>query len=158
MRYFSFRYPKNTVTDMLLSMVCIFVITLILQNGETVYLSAVSNNNDDRVDFLYENGWRADPSSEVLTRVRIPDEFDDTFEEYNVLQKQQGFDLSVYAGKDVERYTYKLKEFDGYRNPDNIYATLYVFDNSIIAADIYCSAIDGFMMGVINYERTDQNR
>ncbi len=153
-----FRYPKNIITDILLSLICLFVIVLILQNGETVYLSAVNLNNNDRVSFFCENGYFVDPTSEVECYVMIPEVFDDTFEEYNRLQIQQGFDLSEYCGKYVKRYTYKLKEFDNVDNPDDIFATLYVYGGRIIAADVYCSSINGFMMGVVNNERINQDR
>ena len=35
-------------------------------------------------------------------------EFDDVYEEYNALQRKQGFDLRKYRAHTVKRYTYEL--------------------------------------------------
>ena len=42
-------------------------------------------------------------------RWRIPDEFDETYEEYNDLQKTQGLDLEKYKGRNATLYVYSVR-------------------------------------------------
>ena len=72
-------------------------------------------SNEDRVRYLAELGWEvgADPLEEK--EVLIPQKFSGVFEEYNKLQKQQGFDLSHYAGKTATLYSYQVMN---YPSPD----------------------------------------
>ncbi len=149
MKCFVFRYPRNLVTDVLLSLLCSFIIVLILQNAETVTASVL---NDDRyvlaVEFLNENGLKVVEESKKCDIVTIPTVFDDTFAAYNELQKEQGFDLQKYAGKKVMRFSFELSGYDEQEN-DIYFATVYMINNEIIAADIYSSSVNGFMTGVL---------
>ena len=58
-------------------------------------------------EFLSQYGWEA---TELVDRaeVTVPSQFDAVYEEYNTLQKKQGFDLSKYRRKTVKRYTYLI--------------------------------------------------
>ncbi len=149
MKCFVFRYPKNVVTDVLLCLICVFLIVLILQKGETVSVSSFDNiESEDRIAFLYAYGWKIDPHSEQFATVILPEVFDETWKEYNLLQKQQGFDLLPYAGKEIIRYTYEFVDFPGIDDSSGIFASVYAYDGKIIASDIYSVAFDGFMQGV----------
>lgn len=149
MKCFVLRYPKNVVTDAMLCIICIFAIILILQKGETAVVTSVDDvASADVVSFLNSYGWKIDAESELCTTVKLPDVFDETWEEYNLLQKQQGFDLLPYAGKQILKYTYEFDEFQEMDDTSGIFATVYVYDSKIIAADIYSSALDGFIQGV----------
>lgn len=79
--------------------------------------------------------------------VCVPKKFDAALEKYNELQKKQGFDLSKYRGKNVDRYTYKVKQHinsdsdaDGNstNGADGFYATLILYKNKVVGADICC--------------------
>ena len=63
--------------------------------------------------------------------------------EYNNLQKMQGLDLSKYKRKNVTRYTYKIKNYDGYEG--TVYANLLVYRNRIIGGDICSADVNGFV-------------
>ena len=65
-------------------------------------------SNDDRVEFLESYGWEIDPNAVEIVEVVIPSEFDDVYEEYNVIQKNEGLDLEKYSGKSVKRYSYTV--------------------------------------------------
>ena len=93
--------------------------------------------NDDRVNFLSQFGYTVDAEPLEECEVTIPKEFDKVFAAYNVLQKNEGLDLSRYKGKTVMRYTYKVTNYEGYSDP--VYANLLVFKNKVIGGDI-CSA------------------
>ncbi len=91
--------------------------------------------NSERVEFLNSHGHivQPDPQKEDIT---VPAEFNESFSSYNELQKQQGFDLTPYKGKEVTRYTYVVLNYPDY--PENIVINLVCDDHRLIAADITC--------------------
>ena len=64
-----------------------------------------AKTNEQRISFLETFGWEVEGEEDEIVEVKIPQEFDDVFEKYNEIQKQQGCDLSKYAGKRCKRYT-----------------------------------------------------
>lgn len=72
--------------------------------------------------------------------------FDEIYEEYNDLQKKQGFDLRSYRAHSVKKYTYEISRSDD--DPLPLYAELLVENGVIIGADI-TSAEAGGMMTVL---------
>ena len=99
----------------------------------------------DRVEFLNAHGWTADAESEECQEVVVPREFDSVFEEYNALQKSQGFDLSKYRGKRIMRYVYRIADHPSGKSP--IYASILVYKNTVIGGDIQNPSPDGFLHG-----------
>lgn len=98
-----------------------------------------------REKYLSKFGWEIDPASEECNEITLPREFDGIMEDYAKMQYEQGFYLYDYAGLNCEQYTYTLTNYD-YDSP--VYATLYVHNHRVIAADIHSAAIDGFMHGI----------
>ena len=76
--------------------------------------------NDDRVAYLESCGWLVGEEAANQEDIRLPDVFDDSYEAYLTLQESQGFDLTQYAGKTIQRYTYAVKNFPGLQ--ENIWA------------------------------------
>ena len=70
----------------------------------------------------------------------------EVFERYNDLQRSQGFDLSAYAGKNVRRYVYEIKNYPD--SSDTYYATLFIYKNAVIGGDVCSSAQGGTMHGL----------
>ena len=102
--------------------------------------------NDDRVKFLAQFGWQVDPEAVESIEVTIPEEFDKIFTAYNELQKRQGLDLIKYKKKNVQRYTYKITNYDGYDG--TVYANILVYRNKVIGGDVCSADINGFMHGL----------
>ncbi|MDR0293415.1 MAG: DUF4830 domain-containing protein [Oscillospiraceae bacterium] len=102
---------------------------------------------EHRLAYLTAYGWSADAGTEECQEVVIPKEFDGTFEEYNTLQKGQGFDLSKYKGKRVVRYIYQITNYPGGRSP--VYASILIYKNNVIGGDLQNPAPDGFIQGFI---------
>jgi hypothetical protein len=100
---------------------------------------------EDRVAYLAGYGWTADPASEECQDVVIPKEFDSTFEEYNTLQKGQGFDLSKIKGKRVQRYIYSITDHPGGKGP--VYASVLIYKNNVVGGDLQNPSPDGFLQG-----------
>ena len=80
----------------------------------------------------------------------IPAEWNDVYTKYNDLQREQGFDLTEYKGMPAEIYSYSVLNYDG--RPNNIVANLVLCDGKLIAADISCTELDGFMQGIARAE------
>lgn len=108
-------------------------------------LSASVKNEKARVAYLADCGWKVESPAMKEETVLIPRNFSPVFEEYNALQKEQGFDLSRYCGKEVKLYTYKVLDS---KLGDNVLAMLYVSDGAVIGGDVHSAALDGFMCGL----------
>lgn len=155
MKVMCLRYPRNTVTDILICLLCIFVISLILINAEYRKEMRCDVKYDVISGFLEENGWIADISSGSVSEKTIPYFFDETYEEYSLLQKSQGFDIEDYKGKKVEVDSFPLLNFPGYEHMENIYINLIIYNGEIIGADIHCNSINGFITGAVRNVNTE---
>ena len=103
------------------------------------------DTNDARVKFLADLGWEVTASPTESMQVRIPKESTEVFDRYNNLQKSQGYDLSSYAGKNVMRYVYEVRNFSGATQP--VYATLLVYKDQIIGGDVTDTSAKGQIRG-----------
>ncbi|MBO5883748.1 MAG: DUF4830 domain-containing protein [Clostridia bacterium] len=101
--------------------------------------------NEDRVKFLSQFGWEVDPAAVESIEVTIPENFDKVFTGYNEIQKRQGLDLSRYKKKNVMRYTYEVKNYEG--SEDKVYANILVYKNKVIGGDICSANVKGFIHG-----------
>ena len=102
-------------------------------------------SNEDRIAFLDQFGWQVEPTPTESTTVTIPAEFDKVFASYNELQRRQGLDLSGYASRTVERYTYKITNYEGYNG--TVLANLLVSRGRVIGGDICAADTNGFIHG-----------
>ena len=110
-------------------------IILLFGGDQTQTTSAAPvSNNDARVQFLEGLGWEVAASPVESGQVRIPENMSEVFDRYNKLQKQQGYDLATYGGKNVMRYVYTITNFPDAQDP--VYATVLVYKNQIIGGDI----------------------
>lgn len=125
--------------------VLVGLILLLGGNGESQATSAPLSGNDARVKFLTNFGWEVTTSPEESSQVRIPDTATEVFDRYNTLQKNQGYDLSNYAGKRVMRYVYRINNYPGAIDP--VYATVLVYKNQVIGGDITDTSPSGRIQG-----------
>ena len=134
---------------LILGAVAAVILGLILLFGgdhtQTTAATPVSNN-EQRVKFLESLGWEVAASPAESGQVRIPETATEVFDRYNKLQKQQGYDLSTYAGKNVMRYVYKVENFPDATEP--VYATVLVYKNQIIGGDITDTSAGGKVQGI----------
>ena len=134
---------------LILGAVAAVILGLILLFGgdhtQTTAATPVSNN-EQRVQFLESLGWEVAASPAESGQVRIPETATEVFDRYNQLQKQQGYDLSTYAGKNVMRYVYKVENFPNATEP--VYATVLVYKNQIFGGDITDTSAGGKVQGI----------
>ncbi len=102
----------------------------------------------ERQEFMSDMGWEVSEEYTSCKVVSIPEEFNETYESYNELQKEQGFNLKKYKGEMVEIYTYAVYNYPG--NAENVVINLMVFDGNLIGGDVSCNELDGFMQGLKN--------
>lgn len=106
---------------------------------------ADAKTNEQRVEFLTSFEWEIEQEADEIVDVKIPEEFDDVYENYNALQKRQGCDLKKYAGKRCKRYTYIVTNYPG--KPENIRANLLVVNGKLVGGDICSIELEGFIHG-----------
>ena len=132
-----------TVCVILLLIGCIFS----LIKPRTVYTAALNicKTNEDRIRFLNSFGWEVEEEAYEIKTIIIPVEFNSLYSNYNDLQLSQGYDLRNYHGLTVKRWTYTVQN---YPKTGIAYANLYIYDNKVIAGDVYTPGINGIMHGL----------
>lgn len=143
----SFKVKKSSFAILVIS-ACIIVVAVIIavvagKQNKVVY---TLKTEKARQEFFKEMGWEVSAEYDECKVVIIPEKFNDVYENYNKLQKEQGFDLEKFKGKTVEIYTYRVKNYPDHE--ENIVANLMVYEGELIGGDVSCVEIDGFMQGL----------
>lgn len=119
-------------------------------SNEDSAVSAVSyenvRTNEDRRAFLSSLGYEVSESEVDSVKIRIPSEFDKIYASYNEMQKAQGFDLSKYKNREVERYTYTISNYEGYEG--TVYANLLIVRGKVVGGDVCSADSQGFCHGL----------
>lgn len=125
---------KTDYKQVLSALGCIAVLVVavvgagLLPNRDVAQTSGRVTNGEERIAYLRSLGFEIAEAEEAVREVRIPDEADEVFSEYNALQEQVGRSLEAYSGKRVRLYTYQLT--------DGATAHLYVYRDRVIAGDV----------------------
>lgn len=131
------------------------VITLIILSKNAIEASKTAALNinaataQERIAYLSQFGWSVEEDPIEVCEVIIPAVFDDTYTQYNEIQKNQGFDLSLYCEKRVKRWTYKITNYEGYEDSESIRANLLIYEGKVIGGDICSVELAGFMHGFV---------
>jgi len=134
MKLKSFHWTRRTAVYALIALAVVLTLLVIWRSNDGV-LSAHYNvtTTEGRITYLRALGWEADPATETAQEIVLPRTFDGVFGDYNALQKQQGFDLSIYAGETCSVYTYRVTNYAG--TSDTVLAQLFVYCNRVIGGD-----------------------
>lgn len=144
---------KHVKVALLLLFVVFTVVSLFVlsrdsaQTGKGDNVTLKASTHEERMAFLSQYGWEIDEEPVEVREVIIPEKFDDTYTAYNEIQKNQGFDLTIYAGMRVKRWTYTVKNYTGYENKECIHANILVYDGLVVGGDVCSVELDGFMHG-----------
>ena len=103
--------------------------------------------NEDRLEFINQFGIEVSSDPKETVSFSVPENFDMAVSGYNEIQKQQGLDISKYKNKKVTRYTYEVKEYEGYDGAVNV--NLIVYRNTVIACDVSSADPNGFVKPLI---------
>ena len=99
-------------------------------------VNTAAANEGQRRDLIAAYGWEVAEEPLEIREVVIPSSFDETYEKYNTIQKQQGFDLSRYRGRSCRRYVYEVLNYPG------------GVEDRLIGGDVSSTSADGFMHGL----------
>ncbi|MBQ9964428.1 MAG: DUF4830 domain-containing protein [Clostridia bacterium] len=108
------------------------VLSVVLPSDTVVTANAPVSDSAQRIAYLQSLGYDVAESSEEVREVRIPDELDETLQQYNAAQEEVGRSLTPYGGKRVRLYTYTVTSADGAQAK----ACLYVYRDRLIAGDV----------------------
>ena len=97
--------------------------------------------NQQRLEYIQGFGWETGITHSKVEEIRIPVEFDEVYEEYNAIQRSQGFDLRKYRAHTVKKYTYEISRTDD--DPVQLLADLLVENGVIIGADVTSAEAGG---------------
>lgn len=131
----------------------VLVGSIVIGNAQTLMASADGidlggvGEHEGRIAFIKRFGYEVDETSETETAFTMPSDFDRVITDYNELQRRQGLDLTKYANKKVTRYTYEVKNYDGYEG--KVYANLFVHRGRVIGCDISSADPTGFVEPMI---------
>lgn len=103
-------------------------------------------SNQDRIDYLSAYGWQVSQEPIATQELLIPDELDDSYDEYVALQSQQGFNLEKYAGKRVKRYTYEVLNYP--TGETGVQVNLLICKNTVVGGEVLSPQLDGFLHGL----------
>lgn len=158
---YSVKSSKLKIFAFLFLVVVIVVLFLIISGSNESAstkggVSLKASNAQERVAFLSQFGWEVKEDPIEVAEVIIPSEFDNTYEAYNKLQKEQGFDLSNYKGMRVKRWTYEIKNYPNYAADSGcIRANMLIYNGLVIGGDVCSVELNGFMQG---FEMPDSNK
>lgn len=132
----------------LLAIVCAAVLTLGAFHAQGAQVSsAVSpkgvKTNEDRIAYLENYGWTVEPEAIAVEELLIPEEFDETYDQYLALQSGQGFDLTKYAGKRVKRYTYVITNYP--TGEQGVQAGLLLYKDTVVGGEVLSPQLGGFI-------------
>ena len=111
----------------------------LIRSGES---GIPGETEQQRICYIESFGWDAGITRVDVKEIRIPVDFDEVYEEYNAIQRQQGFDLRRYRAHSVRQYTYEISRTDD--DPVPMLAHLLVENGVIIGADITSAQAGGF--------------
>ena len=155
---FSTKLTKTKILTVALVSACLVLLLLIsLPTGVKASKDAVKGEtNEERVAYLKTFGWQVSADPVEVVNVTIPEEFDDTYSEYNALQISQGFDLNDYKGDAGTRYTYTISNYPN-KTDAQVLANVIVIDDEIVAADVSSVSAGGFMHSLQMPEKTSSD-
>ena len=125
----------------------VFVLWARILVGEFLANAATTGlvDTEDRARCARFFGWQVDATSETEDTIYIPKPLDAVYTRYNQLQKMCGFDLSLYCGTAVTRYTYRVT------NPplemgEAAFLNLFIYDGKLIGGDCVLVELDGYLL------------
>ena len=106
---------------------------------------------DGVISFAESLGFGVDKSSAETVEVKIPSKTDAVLEEYNNLQKSQGFNLMKYKNKKAVRYTFKVTSLPDEQSlpEDDVLLTVILYKDKVIGGDVYFTGKDARVTGIL---------
>lgn len=137
-----FKMRKKYIIPIVVAIIAAVVLLIIvLSSGNTApdysatcdevgRFSLVAQTVGGECGFIKQFGYDVIADSRKCETVTVPSVFNDTYEEYNALQKKIGLDLEAYKGRDVKKITYEID------NSDEKYAVILTLKGRVIGAHL----------------------
>ncbi len=123
--------------------IVLFVLLVIVLVFAFIFSFAQKDKNIDLcLDFLDSLNAECENETPEIAEINIPEGFGRVYEDYNLLQKEAGFDLTPLRGQTVMRYSFHLKGED-------LIANILIFEGKIIGGDIANISVHGKMLPLI---------
>lgn len=103
-------------------------------------------DNEARLAWLSELGWQVEEQPLESLHLQLPDPLDAHWSDYARQQEEMGLPFSSFAGKTVERLTYRVRNYP--QRPDGVQLNLFICDEQIIGGDTIGIGPDGFQAGL----------
>ena len=142
-----FKLTKKKTIALTVTLLIVFFLSLYvgyIQEYKPAENSYLCNNTDDVATYL--SSFDIDFGEFQIDEITVPYEFSDVYSSYNLIQKEQGFDLTEYKGKTLTRYTANVKNYPDF--DDDVYVEVLVYDKLIVGADIYSVSSNGFIVAL----------
>lgn len=97
--------------------------------------------------YLKQLGWKTRDIPEETETVVINSDS----EQYIKMQRDCGYDLQPYLGKQLLRCTFRIKNYPG---DYAVYANVLLYNGKVVGGDIMTRALDGFMKGLCSKDGT----
>lgn len=92
--------------------------------------SLVAQTVGGEVGFIKQFGYDVNADSRECETVVIPSDFNETYDEYNNLQKKIGLNLEAYKGREIQKITYEIN------NSEEKYAVILTLKGRVIGAHL----------------------
>lgn len=135
-----FVFTRKNLAVILAVIIAVFILIGQFLSLESAGIDA--STNAKRVLFLQGLGYEVDETATEIKDIVIPENFSAVYEKYNNLQKQAGFDLKNYRGKNAKVYSYSLQ------NDTEKQIHLIVCEDRLIGGDIASLKLNGNMTGL----------
>ncbi|MDR0404763.1 MAG: DUF4830 domain-containing protein [Oscillospiraceae bacterium] len=159
----SLKSPKK-FTRILVPAVIFIILSLVLffvKPADTTANSPAGKYNicvktdDDRAKFFSQFNWEVDPHPIIKDTVRIPERFNETYDSYSKIQREQGLNIEKCKGKICERFVYTVKNYES--KFGEVRATILVRKNKVVAGDISSFSQGGFSHGFFKPDANKKN-
>lgn len=143
----NFKLPKKNAVIAVLLLLAILAVAVIFRFDIVPKReeSTVSGTDSFSVsEYIASFGVETDSSTCVIDEVIVPTEFNDVYESYNDIQKEQGFDLKKYKGLTLSRYTLEVTNYTD--KNISVFAEVLTYRGEVVAADIYSTSVNGFIL------------
>lgn len=155
---FSLKSLKSKLILLVAAVTAIVIVFAVISNSEDAQkakptdgvIDFSASTEEERLNFITQLGLTVESDPSGVKEIVIPEEFDDTYTNYNEIQKQSGLDLEPYKGCTVKKWTYTVTNYPEYEGSQSIKINLLVYKGKIIGGDICSIELDGFMKGLIS--------
>lgn len=131
----------------------LFIVLISVLTAVTFTVFSQESDTSKCRGFLKSYGWSCSANPCEKQDIRIPDEFDEVYKSYNIMQLEAGLDLLPYAGKSGVRYTYEITNYP-IDAGETVYANVICIDGAPVGGDIMTRSISGFMHSLLFPDNT----